>query len=179
MIRIRNANAASQPATPPTAPGGRPYRFEMIHDGGSARTYADSPAELVEALSPDYSTLQSPRERAAARIRLALRFQVHLQSLLALGPELQGCTTEEQAVLLGSRERPPTVTLWDAAVPLVLVSVFYQPTGRLPRPEAEDPSRLVWIDTDDDWSLLLSLHKAGVIAVNVHDGGSAPAVEEH
>ncbi|SEM72448.1 hypothetical protein [Streptacidiphilus jiangxiensis] len=177
VIRIRNASSAAEPPAPPQKDDQSFYLFEMIHDGGSWRAYADTPDELLDAIIPEYTGLTSPRERAAARIRLALRLQVQLQALLDTAPELAQCTDEQRAVLLSSRENPPTVQVWDAPVPLVLVSTFYRPEGRLPRPTGPTEA-LIWIDPGDAWSLLLSLHNAGVVALNTTEGVLPPLVPE-
>ncbi|MFF4344728.1 hypothetical protein ACFY00_33010 [Kitasatospora sp. NPDC001540] len=169
VIRIRNASSAVEPPAPPLKDDQSFYLFEMIYDGGSWRAYADTPDELLDALIPGYTTQASPRERAADRIRLALRLQVQLQALLDTASELAQCTDEQRAVLLSSRETPPTVRVWDAPVPLVLVSTFYRPEGRLPRPTGP-AGALVWIDPGDAWSLLRSLHGAGVIVLNAREG---------
>ncbi|MEU5421444.1 hypothetical protein [Streptomyces sp. NPDC020667] len=176
VIRARNASAAAEPPAAPKKDDESLYRFEMLYEGATWRAWADTPSELLEALIPEYPTLETPRDRAAARIRLALRLQVRMQASLAMAPELEECTAEQRAVLLGSRETPPTVRQWDAPVPLVLVSTFYRPEGRLPRPEGPEGA-LVWIDPGDDWSLLLSLHQAGVIQVNVRTDMTPPAPE--
>ncbi|WP_439681462.1 hypothetical protein [Embleya sp. MST-111070] len=168
-IRVRNVSSAVEPAAPPVKDDGTPYRFELIHDGGRERAYADTVSDLLDVIIPNYSTLTSPKERAAARIRLALRLQVHLQAGLAAVPELDQCTEQQRSILLASRETPPTVTHWDAPVPLVLVTSFYRPAGRLPRPQGPDRG-LIWIDPGDDWNLLLSLHSAGVIVLSARAG---------
>lgn len=169
MIRTRNATAAAEPMAPPVKDDGTYYRFELIYDNGAWRAYADTPSELLDALIPEYTGLTSPRERAAARIRLALRLQVMLQAALAASGELDNCDEEQRAVLLSSREVPPTVEVWEAPVPLVLVSSFYRPEGRLPRPAGSEEA-LIWIDPGDAWSFLRTLHAAGVVSLHTADG---------
>jgi hypothetical protein len=169
VIRTRNASSAAEPTAAPVKDDGTYYLFEMIHDGGSWRAYADTPAQLLDALIPKYTELASPRERAAARIRLALRLQVMLQAVLASQEELAQCGDAQREVLLSSREVPPTVASWDAPVPLVLVSTFYKPQGRLPRPTGPAKA-LIWIDPADAWSLLRTLHEAGVISLHAREG---------
>ncbi|MBV9024002.1 MAG: hypothetical protein JO362_09450 [Streptomycetaceae bacterium] len=173
FIRTRNASAAAAPLAPPTKDDGSHYVFEMIYDGGSWRGYADTPTELMEGLIPEYPELLSPKDKAAARIRLALRLQVQLQAALAASEEFAQCTPEQQQVILAPRDTPPVIARWDAPVPLALVTTFYKPTGRLPRPEGPDEA-LIWIEPDSEWSLLVSLHQAGVIHVGAEQGALPP-----
>ncbi|MCF6474050.1 hypothetical protein FAF44_37555 [Nonomuraea sp. MG754425] len=164
---IRNLSAAEPPPAAPVNAQGRPYRYEMIHAGGALRGYADEPAELVGMLVPGYTGLGADDERAAARVLLALDTQVRLQAQLAAG-RLGACGEAERAVLLGGRHEPPSPAHWTAPVPLVLVASFYRPAGTLPRPSG--PAELqVWLDPADDWTLLTSLHTAGVITVGARD----------
>jgi hypothetical protein len=185
-VLVRNPSSAQPPPAAPAGADGRPYRFEMIHAGGNRRGYADDPAELVAMLipeyaeygehpehgehvalpeRPDYIELATDAERAVARVRLVLDMQVRLQAQLAAGRALDACTEAERAVLLGPRHEPPAPSRWEAPVPLVLISTFYEPTGPLPRPSG--PAALqVWLDPADDWTLLTSLHTAGLITVN-------------
>jgi hypothetical protein len=177
VIRTRNASSAAEPPAPPLKGDQSYYLFEMIYDGGSWRAWADTPDELLDALVPEYTGLTSPRERAAARIRLALRLQVQLQAQLDTAPELAQCTEEQRTVLLSSRENPPSVQVWDAPVPLVLVSTFYRPEGRMPRPTGPAEA-LIWIDPGDAWSLLRSLHQAGVVGLYASEGVLPPLGSE-
>jgi hypothetical protein len=162
---IRNTSAMDDVPDVPLRGDGRPYRFEMIYAGGGLRAYADEPAELVDVLSPGYGDLPGDDERRDARVGLVLDAQVRVQALLATadaGEPLRDCTEEERAVLLGGRHVPPSPATWTAPVPLVLVATFYRPAGTLPRPEG--PAELqIWLDPADDWTLLVSLHEAGVI----------------
>jgi hypothetical protein len=161
---IRNTSATAPPPAAPVKAGGRPYRHEMIYAGGAYRGYADDPAELVAMLIPGYASLVTDDERAAARVLLAMDMQVRLQAQLAAGGRLDSCREPERAVILGGRHEPPALSRWEAPVPLVLVSTFYEPTGTLPRPSG--PAELqVWLDPADDWTLLVSLHTAGMITV--------------
>ncbi|GAA2213949.1 hypothetical protein GCM10009850_094130 [Nonomuraea monospora] len=158
-VIVRNA--------PDAGPPGRPYRYEMIHADGTLRGYADEPADLVGMLVPGYLALTADGDRARARLGLALDVQVRLQARLAAG-RLGGCGEAERAVLLGPRHEPPAPARWTAPVPLVLVASFYAPGGALPRPSG--PAELqVWLDPADDWTLLTSLHTAGVVTVGARD----------
>ncbi|GAB2957524.1 hypothetical protein [Nonomuraea sp. NPDC052634] len=162
-VIVRNVPAAQDPPPAPRKADGRPYRYEMIHADGALRGYADEPAQLVGMLIPGYGEMGEGAERAAARLRLALDAQARLQARLAVG-RLGECDESERAVLLGGRHEPPAPEEWTAPVPLVLVTSFYRPEGTLPRPSG--PQELqVWLDPADDWTLLTSLHRAGVITV--------------
>ncbi|MFZ3491629.1 hypothetical protein ACODT5_00050 [Streptomyces sp. 5.8] len=173
FVRTRNASSAATPLAPPTKEDGSTYVFEMIYDGGSWRGYSDTPTGLLQGLIPEYPELISPKDKAAARIRLALRLQVQLQALLAASDEFAQCTAEQQHAILAPRDTPPIQSHWDAPVPLVLVTTFYKPAGRLARPEGPDEA-LIWIEPDDEWSLLVSLHQAGVIHLAADQGALPP-----
>ncbi|MEV1174488.1 hypothetical protein [Nonomuraea sp. NPDC049784] len=163
-VIIRNTSATEPPPAPPVKGDGRPYRYEMIHAGGTYRGYADDPVELIGMLVPGYVRLATDDERATARVRLAMDMQVRLQAQLAAG-QLDACGEAERAVILGGRHEPPAPSRWEAPVPLVLVSTFYEPAGAVPRPSG--PAELqVWLDPADDWTLLTSLHAAGAITVS-------------
>ncbi|NJP88576.1 hypothetical protein HCN51_03735 [Nonomuraea sp. FMUSA5-5] len=164
---IRNVPEAEAPPPAPVNAAGRPYRYEMIHAGGALRGYADEPSELIGMLVPGYPGLATAADRAAARLELALDVQVRLQARLAAG-RLEACGEAERAVLLGGRHEPPAPASWTAPIPLVLVASFYAPDGALPRPSG--PAELqVWLDPADDWTLLTTLHTAGVITVGARD----------
>lgn len=167
-VLVRNTSSSEPPPAAPAGADGRPYRFEMIHAGGTRRGYADDPAELVAMLIPEhvgYAELATDAERAVARVRLVLDMQVRLQAQLAAEWPLDACTEAERAVLLGPRHEPPAPSRWEAPVPLVLISTFYEPTGPLPKPSGPADLQL-WLDPADDWTLLTSLHTAGLITVN-------------
>ncbi|WP_460355642.1 hypothetical protein [Actinoallomurus acanthiterrae] len=136
----------------------------MIYAGGSLRGYADAVVELIEMLIPAYTALANDDERAAARLRLTLDVQVRLQARLAAGGMLQDCTPEQRALILGRRDVQPSPLRWDAPVPLVLITSFYEPVGSAARPEGP-ADRQIWLDPSTDWTLLTSLHAAGAIHV--------------
>lgn len=168
-VIIRNPSAAQPPPVAPVKDDGRPYRYEMVHADGALRGYADDFAELVGMLVPGYGGPAGDDERAAARVRLALDMQVRIQARLVAAGRLDACEAPERAVLLGGRHEPPAPARWEAPIPLVLVSAFYEPAGALPRPSG--PADLqVWIDPADDRTLLTSLHAAGAITVRVRRG---------
>ncbi|GGQ02591.1 hypothetical protein [Streptosporangium pseudovulgare] len=159
-IRIRNTSAAQAPPSEPLKDDGTPYAYEMID--GWWRVYADDPAELVAELIPGYAAPAGEEERAAARLRLAVDFQVRLQARLAVDGNLDACTPEEQEVILADRAEPPAPPAWNAAVPLVLVTSHYEPHAPRLRPRAP-AGAVIWLDPADELSLLTSLAGAGLI----------------
>jgi hypothetical protein len=171
-VSIRNTSAAQDPPVPPTKADGRPYLYEMIYAGGARRAYADDTADLMDMLTPGYTSLTTTDERAEARLRLALDIQVRLQAELATGGALAECTEDQRATILGSRHTPPNPATWTAPVPLVLITSFYRPAGRLTRPQGP-PELQIWLDPDDDWKLVTSLHATGTITVGRRSTGTA------
>ena len=111
------------------------------------------------------SSVMIDQERRTARVNYAVRVQVISQAQLNVEYPLDTCTPEQEAVLMGTRDTPPIVERWAAPVPLVLVASFYEPRTDTPQPVAEPPGVILWIDPTDDRSLLLSLHRLGVIVV--------------
>jgi hypothetical protein len=147
------------------------YRFELIHDGGRLRTYADNFAELCGALIEGYP-VGDELEATAARIRFAVSSQVALQAMIDAEEDLSSCTPEEQALLVGSRHIPPHIEAWEADVPLVLVDTYYQPLGELPRPVGrprgggKPDANLIWLSPASEGSLVGSLAEAGLIGLS-------------
>ena len=152
-------------------PDGTPYRFEMIFDGFGYRAYADTPAELCEVLIEGYGALPDDRARYKARIVSAVTHQVHLQAELNAQGDLETCTDAEREVLLGPRHLQPRVASWEAAIPLILVDVYYEPIGELPRPVATPATQVggypsvVWLSPATEKTYLRSLAQAGVIVL--------------
>ena len=173
-VLTRNPREGVAPDVPHRPDGGL-YRFEMIFDGGRYRAYADSVTELCEQLIPGYAELEDDVSQAAARIQHAVRAQVLLQAAIVVDADLAGCSGEEQEVLLGPRHVPPTLEVWEADVPLVLVDTYYEPVGRLPQPEGRprgggpEGSNLIWLRPGDEAELLASLADAGVVVVSELD----------
>lgn len=153
------------PVTALVRPDGRPYQYELIYDGGRWRAYADDFRTLVGELIDGYNELTDEAGRAAARTDYAIRVQVVSQAQLNVDYPLDQCSPEQESVLMGSRDTPPIVETWTAPVPLVLVSTFYAPHTETPQPAAEAPGEILWIDPSDDRSLLVSLHRFGVVVV--------------
>lgn len=172
---VKNTSEA-HPATAlqvPTRPDGSYFRFEMIADGGWSRYYDDTPAGLLTFLIPGYSNLQ-PEERVAARLRHSVDLQVRLQARLNVFFATTPRTAEENAVLMGQRNTPPRVSEWLSSVPLVLVDMFYQPYGDLPKPDSPEPDddtlpTLWWLrPAEGELEYLRSLHEASLIDLNVN-----------
>lgn len=166
-VSIRNTTSATDAPTAPTHEDGTPYTFEMIYAGGARRGYADSHTELVGLMIDGYPASDSPKELMKARIRLAMDWQVRLQALIntEMQEQLADCDEQQLAILLGSRDVPPTPVQWDCPIPLVLVDTFYKPIGTVPRPNASDDEALIWLDPNSDRSLLLTGHSAGAISL--------------
>jgi hypothetical protein len=170
MIVVRNTRGPSPPEAP-MRPDGTPYRFEMIFDGFGYRAYADTPAELCEALIEGYRDLPDDRAQYGARIVNAVTHQVQLQAALNAEGDLGACTEAQREILLGPRHLQPQVASWDCVVPLVLVDAYYKPIGQLVRPagrSAPSPGGypcLIWLSPATEETYLRSLAQAGVIVL--------------
>jgi hypothetical protein len=168
---IRNTRGSAQPEVPLRADGSY-FRFELIHDAGKYRTYADDAGELCAALIVDYP-VGDAIEAAAARIRYAVTAQVRLQAAIDAEEDLSTrCTPSERELLLGSRHVPPELEVWEADIPLVLVDTYYRPLGELARPVGrprgggEPDSNLIWLSPATEESLVRSLAEAGVVVLS-------------
>jgi hypothetical protein len=139
----------------------------MIFADFGYRAYADATAELCEALIAGYADLPDERARFKARILNAVTQQVHLQAELNDQGGLELCTEAEREVLLGPRHLQPRVGQWECAIPLVLVDVYYEPYGEIPRPvaaaETGDDGRLIWLSPMTEDAYLRSLAQAGAL----------------
>ena len=172
-IIVRNPSQRSAPPVPPARPDGTLYRYELLFADASRRAYADTPAQLLDALIPGYAQ-HDPAAQLQARITFAVTAQVTLQARINHEVGLDGCTDHEVRLLQGPRHEPPTPGVWRAPVPLVLVDSFYQPASDLPRPEAADAGELVWLEPASEYALLRSLHEAGLVQLAEHRAGEKP-----
>jgi hypothetical protein len=173
-VVVANARDGIEPSVPRRPDGGL-YRYEMIFAGFAARAYADTITELCEHLIAGYAEIRNDVAQAAARIEYAVRAQVQLQAQVLTRYGVEECTPAEREVLLGSRHEPPAVAVWQPDAPLVLVDVYYEPLGPLPRPRGRprgggpEDSNLVWLRAGDEADLIDSLAEAGLIVVSVAD----------
>lgn len=173
MIIVKNPRGDA-PVPVPTHTEGHAYRFEMIFDGGARRAYADTWTELNEAIiGDDYDELGPDDSGAAERLFFAVGAQVQLQALIldrhpaAVKAEIED---RHRQILLATRDTPPLIGEWDCEVPLVLVTVYYDPYDSTARPQGltidgVENANLIWIDPSDEETLVRSLDRAGVIQV--------------
>jgi hypothetical protein len=167
--RIPNSTRGDAPPEPPARPDGHPYQYELVTDAW--RGYADTFSELAGLLIDGYADLAA-EDQPAARLRYAADVQAPLQAVVTVAGDLAACSAADREVLLGPRDKPPSVRSWQAPVPLVLVSAFYEPDGTLPRPRAAAGGQILWIDPATDQTLLVSLHEAGWITVSARAAGT-------
>lgn len=150
-----------------------PYRFEMLFNGYVDRAYADTAGELLGFLIRNYARM-TDTEKRSARLHHAVRMQTKRQADLNYSHDnLRGCTPEEQVVLSSSRATPPDIREWSCEVPIILVDVFYEPVGKLPRPistfaDVENPPNILWVRPEDEYEYLISLANIGAIDLNEH-----------
>lgn len=169
-VVLPNSIADAEAPDVPMRPDGTPYRFEMLFNGFAERAYADTAEELLAFLIRGYDRMPKG-QRLAARLHFAARSQVTVQSYINADSDLSGVSPEEWVILNSTRATPPEVGEWAAEVPLVLIDVFYQPLGNLPRPtsaiaDVEEPPNIFWLAPTDEYEFLISLHRVGVIALH-------------
>ncbi|MEV7320188.1 hypothetical protein [Streptomyces sp. NPDC093970] len=161
--------------TAPLHPDGTPYRYDMLHAGGARRTYADEPAELLAALLGGYAE-EDVHGRTEARIRHAVSTQVLVQAALNVRLGLAACSPHQREALTGDRAvQPVPREPWTAPVPLVLIDCFYAPTTDVPRPTAQRPGEIWWLDPRDEWTYLVGLHELGVVHLSRRDEDPEPS----
>jgi hypothetical protein len=156
----------------PLREDGSPFRFEMLLNGFTERAYADTADELLGYLIRGYERMR-PQERLAARLHYAVRAQVSLQAQINDSYDMSAVAAEDYVVLQGHRNTPPEVGEWASDVPLILVDVYYQPLGDLPRPtsaiaDVAEPPNIFWLCPNDTYDFLVSLHRVGAIVLNEH-----------
>jgi hypothetical protein len=165
VAAIRTPSAAIDLSARPVHADGTPYPLEVVH--GTWRIQADTPDEILGLLMDGYADLPDERARLQSRIRLAVEAQATVQALLNAGEQFDYSTAEEIQVLLHSRDAQPTIEEWQCAIPLVLITSFYQPIGDRPRPRATAPGQIWWLDPSTAQSLLETLHGVRWLDVNL------------
>ncbi|MFI6244553.1 hypothetical protein ACIBEF_32535 [Micromonospora sp. NPDC050795] len=135
----------------------------MIEPDDRWRAYADEPAHLVAELIPHYAYTDEA-SRSEARVSMAQRVRAVFQAQLLAFSDVEECTPEQLLTLHGLAN-PAAITGWTMETPLVLIEGAYAPSGVLPRPTAEPPAEILWIDPGTDESLLRSLHYLGLLVL--------------
>jgi len=151
-VAIRIPNQPAQPLRTAAS-----YPVEVVHD--TWRYCADAPEEILDLLIDGYANQADEQERLQARLKIALQARAMVQTLLNAGELFDQGTDEETRVLLDRSDAPPTVAEWRCAIPLVLITIFYQPIGELPQPRTSAPGQVWWIDPSTAQSLLETLHQ--------------------
>jgi hypothetical protein len=151
-VGIRIPDQSAQLRTADTS-----YPIEVVHD--TWRICADTPEEILGLLIDGYADLGDEPARRQARLTLALAARAMVQTLLNAGELFEQSTDEEKRILLDQTDTPPPVDEWECAIPLVLVTVFYQPVGELRQPHVTAPGQVWWIDPATAPALLETLHQ--------------------
>ena len=133
------------------------YPIEVVHD--TWRICADTPEEILGLLIDGYADLGDEPARLQARLRLTLAARAMVQTLLNAGELFDQSTAGEKRILLDQTDVPPMIGEWECDIPLVLVTVFYQPVGELRQPHVTAPGQVWWIDPSTARSLLETLHQ--------------------
>ncbi|GAA3765434.1 hypothetical protein [Micromonospora maritima] len=159
-------------AGPPPADSSSP--LEVRHDGRLIR--AASAEDALGMIIDGYADLARGPERTRARLTLALRAREVVQALLNAGEVFEQSTDEQRQVLLTDQgATPPGLDVWNAVVPLVLVTSFYRPLGDRDQPRVAGPGQIWWIDPETPTSLLETLHQVrwlDVLRMATPDQGS-------
>ena len=144
-------------------------RFEMLY--ADRRYYANNLSDFVAAIIPGYANM-SEWAKYEARLLYMIQKQTEFQAQLNLNPRFDSLPYEARQLLSTDRSNPPVVAAWDHPIPLVLIRNFYKPDGHIHRPVRTlgmEPN-IVWLDSADDESFLLSLHDIEVLSLHVREG---------
>lgn len=171
-VLTRNPGTDSDIVDPVKDDGSR-YRYEMIFAQGRSRAYADTTADLIDALVPGYGNLAEP-DQTAARVRYATNLLAPVQATVLAAHDQNGLSDEEKASLFAPRFEAVVVEEWASEVPLVLLDVHYAPFSDIPAPvsaleQVESPRNLIWVRASTDEDLLMSLDLLGVISLGEND----------
>ena len=170
---VSNTYEDLAPVPAPMREDGTPFRYEMLFNGFADRAYSDDAVDLLNCMISRYTSM-TEAERLAARLAHAVRVQTTVQADINYEHDnLTGCTPEEVAVLTSTRSVPPSVGMWSCKVPLVLVDVFYQPSGDLPAivsgiADVTNPPNVYWLRVADEDDYLASLAYVGFITLHSH-----------
>lgn len=151
-----------------SAVGGRTCRHEMIYDDERKRSYANELTDFLKDLIPGYDLLADPGERASARIRHAAGVRASWQANVNAAFGTVGCTPEQISVLTSDQPFPLVPCTWSAPVPLLLLDSCYEPTTELPRPIAEEPGEIFWLEPAEELTYLSSLNVLDVVMLVDH-----------
>jgi len=150
-----------------TRDDGSQFPLCMYFDSFDSIAFADTYAELLDVLIPGYADLSS-KEQLRARIEMAALRAVWVQAQV-WSENTEPLTPAQEEALAAPRlgSNAPTGH-WTAPVPLVVLSVAYEPYTDIPAPTHEpheDPAQeKVWmLHPTTDLELLTSLHEVGVI----------------
>lgn len=183
-------NVAPAPAL---HPDGSNYEFRMFFEDGSRIADADTPAELINLLTPGYSNVTDNNLKAGLRLDLARSVQ-SLARAVTLGnlsdEDVEAMDEWEWEVLnfgnggvedssdpFGWGDGTGTlgelnldvVDFWSSKVPLILMETSYAPFTEIPRPVSSlgdyyhSVSNMIWLRPQSEISLLRSLSEIGFI----------------
>jgi hypothetical protein len=164
-IIIHRAPRFPEDVVPPSVSAeGTPFPLCMFFSGMGSMAYADSYAELVDALIPGYGTYSDPKA-LVARVDYAHSQAVWVQAQVWADNEEPLTPAQEQLLAAPRMGVQAPSGVWEAPVPLVVLSVAYEPYTDVVMPlVASTATDTVWvIDPVSEESFLESLHEVGSI----------------
>lgn len=165
----------------PEHPDGDVWVHVVEHGGpeGDEVTFADSAAEALSILIPDYEEIpdEAVEDAEEARYLHAARLGSTLQAFLVERALSEGdfdMANASEAVLTAlmtdkTKTLPPDILDggWGGPVPLILIDLNYAPFGEQPLPEGD----VTVLRVHDEVDYLTSLHEIGMIRYYIQATG--------
>lgn len=157
MVAIIAQDAIRQPEHPDQ----KPWLVVWIARNGDA-IFADSLSDIVAVLIDGYDDLDDEGDgdpHLEARIDTLAPLASAAQALILADLAARDIQLSEQeltAALL-DKEQPTSLTRWNPAEPLILLTTTYEPFTDAPAPEGA----ILWLDPTNEAAFLGSLNKIG------------------
>lgn len=178
-------NRDSRAPAPAVHQDGSNFEWRMFFDENQRIADADTTAELLNILIPDYISMDS-EEKNTARHGLARGVQLLARSTSLASVDTSSLKDWEWAVLTygeGENQDPygwgdgsgeigvlneDVIDMWSNDIPLVLLDTSYYPHTDVPTPLSSegdyiDVKNIVWLRPDRELELLRSLSRIGYI----------------
>lgn len=185
---IRGNNRQTRDATVPPLTlkdDGTTYKYRMFYDDNRKIAEADTVAELIEVLIPDYLTEDRESAKLYHRVTYAKQVQSSTRAVVLSQVDREtwdGLDDTEKALLQWSGDEDPdadfgedNLGIWSSSVPLVLLDINYKPySDKVPPLSSEgdhpEVSNIIWIRSVDEEAFLETLHKLGIIYFGLAHG---------
>lgn len=177
----------NRPPAPALKDNGENFEWRMFYNQNSEIVDADSLAECLEQLIPNYMFM-NVEDAFQARVSLAKSIQMAARVTILANQDLSQLQEWETEVLSFSPDNehlepygwgdgsgklgtlnPDAVDVWSAKVPLVLVESNFEPFTNLRRPVSSEGdyvyvSNIIWLEPVTELDFLKSLSRIGFVS---------------